>query len=112
MDILNFLKSFVDPGQAQTLLYLVGANLVAGVLGALIKGEFQVAKLKDFWKTVGTVFVAYTTVAVAAKGLADFAPMVTAVYWALVGLLGAKILNNMKEWGLQLPEKFYNFLGK
>jgi len=112
MDILNFLKSFVDPGQAQVLLYLVGANLVMGVLGAVIRKEFQITQLKDFWKTVGTVFVAYITVSIAAKGLADFVPMVTAVYLALIGYLSVKIIRNLKDWGLPISEKLENFLGK
>ena len=112
MDIPSFIFSVVDKGQLQVLAYMCGANLVMGTVGALVRGDFQIAKLKDFWRTIGLVFVAYTTVAIAAKGLADFAPLVTAVYLALIGGLSVKLINNLKDWGLPIPEKLQKFLGK
>ncbi|MDO8634896.1 MAG: phage holin family protein [Dehalococcoidia bacterium] len=97
MDISQLILSVIDKTQLQVLAYLLGANLLMGVIAALYKGDFQIARLKDFWKRVLVVFGAYVTVAVAARGLADFAPLATAVWIALIGYLSTQILTNLRD---------------
>ncbi len=97
MDISQFILSVIDKTQLQVLAYLLGANLLLGLIAALYKGDFEVARIKDFWKRVAVVFGAYITVAIAAKGMADFTPLVAAAWLALIGYLGTQILSNLRD---------------
>ena len=110
MDILSFISKIVDIGQLQVLGYLIGANFVLGTVAALVKGKFEIARLKDFWKRVGTVFGAYITVAVLAKGIADWAIMVPVIYWTLVAYMGAQLVSNLKDCGLPIPPPLQKFI--
>lgn len=108
MDILIFLKSIVDPVQAQTLAYLVTANLILGILAALITVKFEIARLADFGKRVAIVFGVYLAVAIAVKAMADFEPLRLAIWIALIGYLVSQILGNIKDIlkkvGIPLPD--------
>lgn len=112
MDIMQFLKSIVNPSQAQVLMYLVAANLLLGIVAALAKGAFELAKLKDFWKRVLVVFGSYLVVSVAAKGLADFVPMVTVIWVALIAYMAAQIVSNLKDMGLPIPSSVTKYVEK
>ncbi|MDP2730565.1 MAG: hypothetical protein Q8O55_08775 [Dehalococcoidales bacterium] len=97
MDISQLVLSVIDKTQLRVLAYLLGANLLLGVIAALYKGDFEVARIKDFWKRVAIVFGAYVTVAIAARGLADFAPLATASWLALIGYLVTQIMSNLRD---------------
>ncbi len=77
MDMLNFVKSVVDAGQLQVLAYLVMANLILGVVAAIVKGTFELNKLVDFWKRVVMVFGSYLSVSLASKAMTDLEVMRT-----------------------------------
>ena len=112
MDIASFLKSVVDPLQAQTLAYGIGLNLILGIIAALVKGEFELNRLKDFGKRVVVTFGSYVAVAIAAKAVGDFEPLRTAAWLALSAFLVAQIVGNLKELGLPIPKKVRKFIEK
>ncbi len=108
MDILVFLKSIVDPVQAQSLAYLVTANLILGIIAALATEKFEIARLADFGKRVAIVFGIYLAVAFAVKAMADFEPLRLAIWIALIGYLVSQIVGNVKDLlkkvGIPLPD--------
>jgi len=108
MDIVGFLQQVVDATQAQVLVYLLLVNLVLGVLAALRKGKFELARLKDFGLRTITVLGTYLGVSVASVAMADFTPMRTVAWAALVAFLATQILDNAKDLGLPVP----NVIGK
>lgn len=111
MELVPWILGLVDPTQAKVLAYLSGANLVLGVAAALFHGKFELAKLMDFWKRVAIVFLSYVSVALAAKGLADFEPLLTAVWVALIGFLVTQIVSNITELlGIKIPEGLQKWL--
>lgn len=110
MDMLNFVKSVVDAGQLQILAYLVMANLILGVIAAVVKDTFELNRLKDFWKRVVMVFGSYLAVSLASKAMADLEVMRTSVWVALLAFLVAQIVGNLKELGLPLPDKISKFI--
>lgn len=108
MDQLNviweFLQSVVDGGKAQVLVYLILANLAAGIAVSVKTWTFEVVRLKDFIQRAVTIFAAYVAVSIAANAVADFDELVTVAWVALVAYLVAKIVKNLKEVGLPVPE--------
>ena len=104
MDIMAFLESVVDMGQLKILAYLIMANFGLGVLVALWKGKFELAKLKDIWKKIGIVFGAYLVATITMKGLVDFAPMATVIYVGLVAYISAELVRLLKELGIPIPD--------
>ena len=110
MDINAFLGGVVDVGQLKVLAYLITANFGLGVLAALFKGKFEFAKLKDIWKRIGVIFGAYVLVTVFLKDLADFAPLSTLVYATLVAYVSAKIVADLKELGLPVPDSLMKWV--
>lgn len=108
----TFLLSVIDKGQLQILAYLCGANFALGTLAALLSGKFEVVKLKDFWKKVLLTFGAYASVAIAAKGLADFDPLLEITWVALIGYLAAQLVSNLKDLGLPIPDSLSKYIEK
>src|SRR3990167_3165671 len=105
MDILNLIGNVVSKIEVQTLAYLIAANIVLGLARAVIKGQFELARLADFAKTIVAVFGSYLGVAVASIAMADFKEMRDVAWLALVGVLLVKIKDNLKDMGLPIPEK-------
>lgn len=112
MDILEGLKNLVDGTQLQVLFYLLLANVLTGMVGALVKGKFEVVKIVEFWKRLGVVIGAYLVAGLAAKGLSDFEVLRTVVWGALIAYLAGHIIANLKEWGLPLPDGLVKFMEK
>ncbi len=110
MDMLNFVKSVVDAGQLQVLAYLVMANLILGVVAAIVKGTFELNKLVDFWKRVVMVFGSYLAVSLASKAMADLEVMRTSAWIALLAFMSAQIIGNLRELGLPIPAKITKFI--
>ena len=110
MDIVEFLKSIVDPTQAQVLTYLILANILTGVVGALAKGKFELVKVVEFWKRLGVVVGAYLIASLAAKGLADSELLRDVCWVALLAHLAGHIISNLKEWGLPVPDKLSRWI--
>lgn len=108
--VLQFIQGLVDPVQAQALAYLCGANLLLGALAALVKGQFELVRLADFWKRVAVVFGSYLAVSIASRAMADFAPLQTALWVALLAYLAAQVTGNLKDLGLPIPDRISNFL--
>lgn len=110
--LVAFVLGVVNVQQLNVLAYLCGANLLLGLVAALAKGQFELAKLKDFWRRVAVVFGSYLSVAIAVKGFADFTPLVTAIWVALLAYLVAQIVGNLKDIGLPIPEGIAKFIEK
>ena len=110
MEISNFLFSIVDKGQLQILADLLGANLILGVIASIAKGKFELIKLQDFWKRALVVFGGYVAVALASKGLADFEPLRTAAWVAMMAYLAANIVGNLKDIGIPVPAGLMKYI--
>jgi len=107
----NFILSVISKTEAQILIYLVIANLILGVVRAVVIGEFEFAKLADFWKTTLGVFGGYLSVAIVSIKIADFVQLRDVAWIALVALLVSKIKDNLKEMGVPIPNIVNNFVG-
>ena len=105
MDIFNLIGNVISKIEVQTLAYLIAANVVLGLARAVIKGQFELAKLADFARTVIMVFGAYLGVAIASVAMADFKEMRDVAWLALIGVLLVKIKDNLKDLGIPVPEK-------
>ena len=110
--ILEFLQGLVTLAQAQTLLFLIVANLGLGVLVALKEGSFELGRFKDFGKQVAIMFGIYLVVSLAAKGLSDFAPMQTVAFAGCVMYMATRITEKLAELGFSLPDKVVNGIPK
>lgn len=111
MDILEFIKSVVNENQAQTLVYLILANLILGTVAAIYKSEFELARFMDFGKRVLAIFGSYLAVAIAAHAMADFDAIRT-VYWsALIVYMVSQIASNLKDLGIvPIPDSINQFI--
>ena len=101
---LKTLAASVDLTQLQVLAYLCLGNMGLGTLAAFIKGNFQLSYLKEMWKRFAGVGVAYGVTAFVTVGLADFQPLLTAIWVGLIADLTAKLILNLKDIGLPVPD--------
>ena len=104
MDILTFLQAIVNVTQAKVLALLILANLVLGTVASIKEGKFEVNRLKDFLRRTLVVFGGYLGAALAGAALADFSPLRTVAWAALVAFLAAQIVGNLRALGLPLPD--------
>ncbi len=100
---LQLLKGSLDFDQLRILLWFCLGNMGLGTLAALIKGNFKLPYLKEMWKRIAGVGIAYAVTAGITVGLADFKPILTAIWVALLADLTAKLLLNLKDIGLPVP---------
>lgn len=103
-DWLRTLVASVDLTQLQILLWMCLGNMGLGTLAAFIKGNFKLPYLKEMWKRIAGVGVAYGVTAFVTVGLGDFKPILTAVWVGLIADLTAKLLLNLKDIGLPIPD--------
>jgi len=110
--LLRFIVESVDLGQLKILAFLCLANMGTGVLAAVVKGTLNLTYLKEMWKRIGTLFAAYVVTAVFTVGLANFAPVLTAVWVGLLADLTARLLLNLKDIGLPVPDSLARIAGR
>jgi toxin secretion/phage lysis holin len=108
--ILEFLQSLIEAQQLKMLIYLIVANLILGVVAAIINKTFVLEKVVEFWKKVATVLLAYLAVAILAKALTDFKALVTIVQYALIAYMTAKIIVNLRDIGIPIPDEFMKYI--
>ena len=109
---LKTLVASVDLTQLQVLALLCLGNMALGTLAALIKGNFQLPYLKEMWKRFFGVGLAYGVTAFVTVGLADFQPLLTAIWVGLIADLTAKLLLNLKDIGLPVPDSLAKLAGR
>ena len=111
-DWLKLLLASVDLAQLRILALLCLANMGTGVLAAVVKGTLNLLYVKEMWKRIGTLFGAYVLTAFFTVGLANFAPVLTAVWVGLLADLTARLLLNLKDIGLPVPESLAKIAGR
>lgn len=109
MDILNLIVSVISKIEVQVLAYLISLNISLGLIRAIMKGQFELAKLADFALTVASVFGSYLAVAIASVAMADLKELRDAAWIGLIGVLTVKIKGNLQELGLPIPDKLAKF---
>ena len=108
--IADFLRSLVDPTQAQVLIYMIAANVILGIGASVLSGTFELNKLLNFWKRVLTVFGAYIAVSIVGTVLTDFEAMRTVIWATLIAYMTAQIVGNLKDLGLLIPKGVSKFI--
>ena len=90
--------------QIQVITILIAADVILGVLGALMRKEFRFGKVAAFMRNgvVGYVF-AYAVLASVGEALPQLAFVVQVAYVLVVVALIASLLRNLKKLGLPLP---------
>lgn len=102
--IWEFLEGVIDPMQAMVLVALILGNLFTGVFSSMLNGTFEVGRLWEFVKRIGLVFVVYIGVGIVAQVIVDFQAIQTTVWAFLILQLTDKIFQNLRKWGLPVPD--------
>lgn len=109
---LRLLTESLNFEQLRILGYLCLANMGLGVLGALLKEKFDLTYVKEMWKRIAVLFSAYAVTAFFTVGLADFAPILTAVWVGLIADLTGRLILNLKDIGLPVPDSVAKLAGR
>ena len=109
---LQLIVDSLDPNQLRILLFLCLGNMGLGALAAFFKNQFNLTYLKEMWKRIAGMGIAYVVTATVTVGLADFQPVLTAIWVGLVADLSARLLLNLKDLGLPIPEGLVRVAGR
>jgi toxin secretion/phage lysis holin len=109
MDILGFLQAVINLTEVKVLVALLMANFFSGLLSAAVTGTFDFGKLKDIWKRVGAIFGAYLVFSVVSYYVNEWSMIRVVAYASLIADLTQKILKNLKEMGLPVPDQLTQF---
>ena len=91
----------------QYILYLLLADVVLGIIGAIIKKEFRFGKLAGFMKepVLGYVF-GFAVIEMVGQARPMLVWLVPAVFALIMISLLASVFRNLQKMGLPLPGAF------
>ncbi|MFA5813586.1 MAG: phage holin family protein [Patescibacteria group bacterium] len=91
----------------QYILYLLLADVVLGIIGAIITKEFRFEKLAGFMKGPVLSYVfGFAVIEMVGQALPMLALLIPAVFVLVMISLLASILRNLHKMGLPLPGAF------
>jgi len=102
--IIEFLQGIVQLNEVYILLGLLAAQIFFGVFAAMLQGTFEVSRFLDFYKKIGLYFTAYLGAGIISQVLTDWGGYQAIVFGAICALIVDKILKNLSESGLPVPE--------
>jgi phage-related holin len=93
--------------QMQIIVWLVVADVVLGIVSALIRKDFSFRKLGNFMHghMLGYVF-SFAVVELIGQALPVFSMFVQVVFYLVVVVLAVSILRNLGRFGLPVPAFF------
>jgi len=93
--------------QMQIIVWLVLADVVLGIVSALVRKDFSFRKLGNFMHghMLGYVF-GFAVVELVGQALPAFALLVQVVFYLVVIVLAVSILRNLGRFGLPVPAFF------
>ncbi len=91
--------------QIQWIVTLLGVDIILGIIGSIIKKEFEFGKLGNFMKkmVLGYVF-GFAVIEAVGAALPALAFVVPVVFVIVVVALLASIVRNLGEFGVPVPE--------
>ena len=90
--------------QTQIILMLIGADVILGVLGALMRKELKLSRLADFMKKMVIGYVlGFAVVQMAASAWPSLSFLVPVAFVVIAIALAGSILRNLRKLGLPLP---------
>jgi len=88
----------------QWILILIAVDVVLGVIGALVKKEFQLGKVAGFMKRgIITYVLGFAILEIVAQMLPALAMFTTVAYFLILLALVGSILSNLGKFGLKVP---------
>ncbi len=88
----------------QWILILIAVDVVLGVIGALVKKEFQLGKVAGFMKRgIMTYVLGFAILEIVAQMLPALAMFTTVAYFLILLALVGSILSNLGKFGLKVP---------
>lgn len=91
--------------QVQTIVLLIMADIVLGVVAALLKKEFVLGKLAGFMKRgILTYVFGFAVLSITAAALPSLAIVLQAAYVLIILALLGSILDNLGKLGLPIPK--------
>lgn len=89
----------------QTIVILIAADVILGIIAAFIKKDFVIGKVAGFVKTGFIKYVlGFVIVEIVGEALPSWAFLVTIAYWLIVIALLGSILDNLGKMGLPMPK--------
>lgn len=91
--------------QVQIIVFLVGIDVVLGLIAAFMKKDFVLGKVAGFMEK-GVLFYVFGFAVLTAVGQAfpSLAIAVTVAYWLIILALVGSILDNLGKMGLSIPK--------
>ncbi len=101
--MLELTNLFATPFM-QSIVILIIADVILGIIAALVKKEFVFGKLCNFmkWPVIGYVF-GFAVIELVGQALPSLSWLVTAAFVLIVITLLASIFGNLGKLGLPLP---------
>ena len=98
------LVALFGTSQVQWIVTLIMADVVLGIIAALMKGDFRLGKLAKFMKkpVLGYVF-GFGVLQMVVEALPSLAMVTQMAYVLIVLALVGSILNNLARIGLPIP---------
>jgi len=98
------LVALFGTSQVQWIVTLIMADVVLGIIAALMKGDFRLGKLAKFMKkpVLGYVF-GFGVLQMVAQALPSLVIVVQMAYILIVLALIGSVLNNLAKMGLPIP---------
>lgn len=98
------LETVLATSQIQNIVYLIMADLVLGIIAALMKKEFVLGKLGGFMKRGVIKYVlGFAILSMVGSVLPSLSIMVTISYFLILLSLLGSILDNLGKLGLPIP---------
>ena len=102
---MSELVSLFANSQTQLILILIAADVILGVIAALLKKDFALGKLAGFMKRGVIAYVlGYAVLNLAGQALPNLAMVVKAAYVLILLALAGSILDNLGKLGLPVPK--------
>ena len=98
------LVALFGTSQIQWIVTLIMADVVLGIIAAIMKGDFRLGKLGKFMKkpVIGYVF-GFGVLEMVAQALPSLVMVTQMAYILVVLALVGSILNNLAKMGLPVP---------
>ena len=91
--------------QMQAIVWLIAADFVAAVAGALLKKEFSFRKLGNFMHgSVVKYIFGFAVIELVALAAPAFGFLVPVVFILVVIALGSSVLRHLGKFGIPLPK--------
>ena len=89
----------------QTIVILLGIDVVLGIIAALMKKEFMLGKLAGFMgKNVLTYVFGFAVLSAVAQAFPTVATIVSVAYWLIILALIGSLLDNLAKIGVPIPK--------